>query len=318
MKQVILLVLLLISCTVFGQFAGPAGTIGSTAMFRDTSDFVAWGTGCTVERGLIDIANEFAGVATFGLDTDGEGSANGTVVSLGDSGIAIITFDQGIMNGPGPDFAVFENGFSDYFLELAFVEVSTDGINYVRFPATSFANDSIQIGPFDLGSEPEKINNLAGKYRASYGTPFDLDELIDSTQIDINDINYVKLVDVIGSIDAYASFDQYGNPINDPFATPFASGGFDLDAVGIIHQAPVGLNELSNHFVAFPNPVEVDQEVTIKSVVPIEGWSIYAIDGTLVAKGIEKQVPTNAIHRGNYLLQITTHSGIETLRITVQ
>ena len=36
---------------------------------------------------------------------------------VGDGGSAILTFDTPIANGPGFDFAVFENGFSDTFLE---------------------------------------------------------------------------------------------------------------------------------------------------------------------------------------------------------
>jgi len=54
---------------------------------------------------------------------------DGYIVSLGDSGVADVTFAGAIYNGPGADFAVFENGFlnatndSLAFLELAFVEV---------------------------------------------------------------------------------------------------------------------------------------------------------------------------------------------------
>jgi hypothetical protein len=39
------------------------------------------------------------------------GLPDGSIVSLGDSGIAIATFAHPIYNGSGPDFAVFENGF---------------------------------------------------------------------------------------------------------------------------------------------------------------------------------------------------------------
>ncbi|MFN6048554.1 MAG: T9SS C-terminal target domain-containing protein, partial [Bacteroidota bacterium] len=55
---------------------------------------------------------------------EGPAASNG-VVSLGDGGIATLTFDPPITNGDGFDFAVFENTFLDTFLELAFVEVST-------------------------------------------------------------------------------------------------------------------------------------------------------------------------------------------------
>ena len=52
------------------------------------------------------------------------GKADDAPVSLGDGGYAVVTFDKPITNGPGYDFAVFENGLNDSFLELAFVVVS--------------------------------------------------------------------------------------------------------------------------------------------------------------------------------------------------
>ena len=58
------------------------------------------------------------------------------VVSLGNGGSITLTFAEPIRNGAGFDFAVFENGHVDTFLELAFVEVSSDGAVFVRFDST--------------------------------------------------------------------------------------------------------------------------------------------------------------------------------------
>ena len=44
------------------------------------------------------------------------------------------------------------------------------------------------------------INNLAGKYRALYGTPFDLEELSDYQAINIDSITHIRVIDVVGSI----------------------------------------------------------------------------------------------------------------------
>ena len=56
-----------------------------------------------------------------------------------------------------------------------------------------------------------KLNNLAGKYKAQYGTPFDLNELDGISGLDINYISHVKIIDCIGTIDSnFGSFDSFG------------------------------------------------------------------------------------------------------------
>jgi hypothetical protein len=163
--------------TAQGPFAPPVDSIGTSAIHKDSSVFVGWATQCTVIRGYQDIAQPSLGYVTAGLPENAVGLAgtNG-VVSLGDGGSAIVTFSQPIMNGSGWDFAIFENAFQNTFLELAFVEVSSDGVTYFRFPSTSLTPFETQIGTFGE-VDATLINNLAGKYRAQYGTPFDLEEL---------------------------------------------------------------------------------------------------------------------------------------------
>jgi predicted metallopeptidase len=64
-----------------------------------------------------------------------------------------------------------------------------------------------------------------------------LEELKNTAGLDVMHITYIRVIDVVGSInDAYARFDTANNKINDPFPTPFPSGGFDLDAVGVINM----------------------------------------------------------------------------------
>jgi hypothetical protein len=230
------------------QFAPAAGQPGSTAIKKDSNIIVNWANMCKVTRGLQDISNLGSGYATYGDSSAAIGPADGsTVVSLGDGGNAILTFPQKIKNGSGFDFCVFENSFNAGFLELAFVEVSSDGINFTRFPAVSNTQNTVQIGPFDTNNDPTRINNLAGKYVANYGVPFDLQELSGTAGLDIDNITHVKIIDVVGCIQpAYARYDMNNNIINELWATPFPSSGFDLDAVGVMHQQPVGLKENSN------------------------------------------------------------------------
>lgn len=227
-----------------GPFCGAVGTEGCNAIAADSSAIVAWATGIALNRGPQNISVDGSPAASFGADSNAIGQAttnNMRAVSLGDGGTATITFAHPIRNGEGPDFAVFENGFANisagnYSLELAFVEVSSDGERFVRFPSTSLTQTEHQIA--NAGSiDPTMINNLAGKFQVGYGTPFDLAELADSTGIDIDSIVYVRLVDVVGSIDSqYASYDAFGHIVNDPWPTPFASSGFDLTGVAVMYE----------------------------------------------------------------------------------
>lgn len=240
-----------------GSFPPEVGAIGSTAIHKDSSIFTGWATTCVLNRGPQNILDNSLGLATSGIadNATGHSGQKGTV-SLGDGGSATLSFEHPIINGLGPDFAVFENAFNDYFLELAFVEVSTDGINYVRFPSYSETSTDNQIGGFEE-LNPTNIHNLAGKYKVNYGTPFDLEDLLDSNMIDINNINHVRIIDVIGIInDTNTSYDEDSNMINDPFPTPYPTSGFDLDAIGVIHQT-VTINEQSNlKYSIYPNPSE--------------------------------------------------------------
>jgi hypothetical protein len=267
MKKHFLIIFILLPFIAASQYAPPVGQPGSSAISKDSSVFVSWATGCSVSRGFQDISDPSLGYATAGDSSSALGIAGTTgIVSLGDAGSATLTFLYPIVNGPSWDFAVFENSFSDDFLELGFVEVSSDGINFFRFPASSLTDTAVQTASFGY-TDATMINNLAGKYRALFGTPFDLQELSGTSGLDINDIKYVRVIDVVGSIqDQYASHDTAGRKVNDPWPTGFGSGGFDLDAVGVIHQNPsAGIREsaLDNFFNLYPNPCAIAQPLTV-------------------------------------------------------
>jgi hypothetical protein len=273
MRRLLLSISAVIAATsARGQYAPQAGVTGSTAISKNSSLFVGWATGCQLQRGLQQIGDASSGLASLGDASSAMGGPDGNVVSLGDSGVAVLTFATPIVNGPGADFAVFENGFANVanaeeaFLELAFVEVSSDGVNFFRFPATSNTQDTAQLSPSTPPSyiNARQINNLAGKYIGNWGTPFDLSELAGTPGLDVNAITHVRLVDVIGSIGAAGTNDASGHKINDPFPSPFPSSGFDLDAVGVINAAPTSVGSASAAAVRiFPNPAADRVEVTL-------------------------------------------------------
>ena len=247
MKKMILPLLLAAtwsSTALAGPFAPAAGQAGSTAVARTDSQIKAWASGFSnyVQGADLD--------AAFADASKALGPAEGTnfdAVSLGNGGRITLSFSGTLFNGAGYDFAIFENSFSDSFLELAFVEVSSDGANFFRFPHFSFTPAA--VGAFGA-IDPTNIEGYAGKYRMGFGTPFDLDVLKNAPGLNVNAVSHVRLVDVLGN---GSEFDNYpaGAPFNGPHAIfdPFrtvGSAGFDLDGIGARHftaapPAPVPL-----------------------------------------------------------------------------
>lgn len=230
-----------------GPFAPQAGEPGSTAVHKDSSAIHHWATGCTVVRGHRQANLPDSGLATTGIDVYATGPADAPLcVSLGDGGVATLHFAIPISDGAGYDFAVFENGFgsgSEAFLELAFVEVSSDGVHFFRFEAATTRDTSVQCGSFE-NSDASYYHNLAGKYTAGFGTPFDLAELPDTVFLDKNQVRYVRVMDVVGSIlPSVAQRDASGVMVNDPWPTNFPQSGFDLDAIAVLNSNYLGLSE---------------------------------------------------------------------------
>lgn len=296
MRKLFIIMLAMVPMALWAQFAPAPGLPGTTAMHADSSAFVAWATDCVAEPGPMNITNPSAGTAGAGWPASNViGYPQGTmgVTCLGDGGRATVTFASPICNRPGPDFAVFENGFENaqmpgmYFLELGFVEVSSDGVNFFRFPAITYVQTETQLG----GSgciNPTQIHNLASKYPAMYGTPFELDELPDDPLLNKNNITYVRVVDVIGNIDPeYCTYDSEGHRVNDPWPTPFASCGMDLDAVGVIHdlahfpapdEPPYVVNPVEDViFDAYPQTIEINLEGVVTDPDDPDENIIYSI-----------------------------------------
>ncbi len=195
------------------------------------------------------------------------------IVSLGDleqeqidanepPGYIVLSFNEPIQDVNGYDFAVFENGFisgyntgdgsvkGEMFAELAYIEVSTDGNNFVRFPSVSLTTEAVgAYGTLEISD----VFYLAGKHPNAggvcTGTAFDLNVLADDPcviggVVELNNINYVRIVDIPGSgdfndwavkhIDPNTGTNYDSNhPIYDAWVT-WGSGGFDLNAVGVL------------------------------------------------------------------------------------
>lgn len=252
MKAPLFVAFLALSTPLFaGPYTPTGDESGSVAIPKESPLFTGWATNVVeLTRGPVDITVPAGALASHGSGADALGIADAdedtfNTISLGDGGWITLSFDNPITNGPGFDFAVFENSFQQevgddgFFLELAFVEVSSNGTDFFRFDSISLTSAAAQIASFGT-MDPTDIYNLAGRDIAGYGTGFDLAQLSGvSPLLNINLVQYVRIRDVVGSINpAYDSFDSLGNIINDPWKTNFSTGGFDLDAIGVIHSIP--------------------------------------------------------------------------------
>ncbi|MCH3924455.1 MAG: DUF4465 domain-containing protein [Bacteroidales bacterium] len=231
-KTILSIAFTLLSIGVFAQFDGSVGTNGCKAISINSPSIKAWALGVQVNRGKQ--TDDTSLYASYGSNDWAIGKPDSTTtraVSLGEGGSCIITFDRPIFNGAGYDFMITENSFgvmtnsqsNSEFLELTFVEVSSDGINYFRFPAIS--NNTTTDCKSSL------INNLAGKYSVGWGCGFNLDDIPNNVLLDKNNIRFIRLVDVRNGQDT----DSRGNIIYEAPGSFGYSSGFDLTGVGIIN-----------------------------------------------------------------------------------
>lgn len=316
-KNITLIIFAIFTLNGMAQYAPPAGESGTTAIHKDSSIIMNWASEViSFERGPEDITNPDGPLASFGDETEALGVAEGTstdVVSLGDAGSITLTFPYPIENGEGPDFAVFENSFSSTYLELAHVEVSSNGERFVRLPSVSAIQTEVQTGSFGT-TLAEEIYNLAGKYEQGFGTPFDLEDIVDSADINLDSIQYVRIIDVVGSVDeAYGSYDSQGNLINDPFKTDFESGGFDLDAVAVLNENNILLGveeEEQISFSVYPNPtngilrINTSSEIATLSLIDLSGKELVRLENVA-----ELDLRNYNLTTGIYLIQMNTIEG---------
>jgi hypothetical protein len=249
------------------RLASVAGDEVDPYLDKSSSLIQAWATGYTGYAPGENVSDSWEN------PTEALGQAEGNaydVVSLGDGGQITLTFSRPIIDGPDYDFAVFENSFSSSFLELAYVEVSSDGEHFVRFRSQSLTSQADGTGG---KMDADEITGLASEHKQGRGTQFDLSHmsalynyvsqgggpslsgtykthlLENYPYLETNKVQFVRLIDIVG--DGSAS-DSYGNIIYDPYPTT-GSAGFDLDAIAVINrQSDTGATQ-TIQFAEIPN-----------------------------------------------------------------
>ena len=145
------------------------------------------------------------------------------VVSLGDQGEIIVELGHYIVDGPGPDFIVFENPFliggdpTNPFAEPGEVSVSEDGKTWSTFPC---------VGPFECDINGYPYGSCAG-WHPIYSnpdngiSPFDPvaagGDVFDLADIGVKRAKFIRIRDM-----------------NRVCSGP-PTAGFDLDAISIIN-----------------------------------------------------------------------------------
>jgi len=220
-------------------YSGPNETTHpiDPAILANDSRFTQWANQIDSNRTVFaprgsTVINQIGGFNSLG-DLDATQIASGM-----SPGYLTVTFPSGIRNGAGHDFAVFENGGAFLaapllFAELAYVEVSSNGSDFARFPSISLNRETdlaINFGRAFASLDTTKVFNLAGKHQSGFGTPFNLDDLMTDSLVtggllDLNNIQFLKLVDIPGN---GAFKDSLGNSIFDAWLTTGGSGGFDF------------------------------------------------------------------------------------------
>ena len=223
---------------------GVAGT-DSVAVARSSGSVVGWATGYEDFVPGADVTSNWTNNPGAAL-----GGAGG-LLPIGNGGRITLTFGTPIANGSGYDFAVFENGFFSpgtsetmLFAELAYIEVSSNGTDFVRFDSAS--QQPTSVGAF-ASQDVRLLSGLAGREPANYGSVFDLTALANKAAVrngtvDLNHITHVRVVDIVGARDypnaGDTYLDSFGRDIYDAHKTT-GSGGYDLAGIAVLNQAPV-------------------------------------------------------------------------------
>jgi hypothetical protein len=109
--------------------------------------------------------------------------------------------------------------------------------------------------------------------------------------------------------------------INDPWPTPFPNGGFDLDAIGVIHQnTSVGLkeNNLDDNLYLYPNPINKGEKLLLSTSKDILFVSVYNFSGQKILSTKENFISTSELTEGIYFIEVNSVNNSITKKLLIK
>ncbi|RZJ60527.1 MAG: T9SS type A sorting domain-containing protein, partial [Flavobacterium sp.] len=119
----------------------------------------------------------------------------------------------------------------------------------------------------------------------------------------------------------YASYDSFGNRINDPFPTPFYSGGFDLAGVGILNAGSLGIFDNAVAIAAiYPNPAVDSFSIRMSSATEVHIKMYDSTGREVLSTDITSEDLINVSHlnAGIYILAIDNGTSITNKRLIIK
>ena len=152
------------------------------------------------------------------------------VVSLGKNGEIVVSFDpNAIVDGPGPDFIVFENSFwpsgdaSRVNAELGEVSVSDAGTTWKTFPCAPAT-----APPYGACASPHVVYSSPGNGISPIDPKVAGGDAYDLADVGLTHARFVRIRDIYSGAGTIPCPDMPPKP---------NKVGFDLDAVSIVYSA---------------------------------------------------------------------------------
>jgi len=259
----------------------------------DTVVSYHWGTGQNSGQGEEYFPMNIFGKPDTSASDKFQSSDPKEICSIGLGGEIVVGFKNfEIVDGPGPDFTIFENAFinpinNKVFAEPAVVSVSMDGINFYEFPFDSLTlNGCAGITP--TNGKEDCFDTLK-----SGGDRFDL------ASIGLTRAKYIRIKDITNLL--------LSNPEH-PYYDPILSG-FDLDAVVGLNLERIEATDVNEKNESQLKITVTGNTLHVKSQVETSSINLYNLSGHLIETEKASFAYFSNLQKGVYLIVVFTDRG---------